>query len=239
MHTEEFSTEFDVQVSAYYPGGVLFDEYEKSKFLTDAQEIITLQMYQSFEKKEIAREILAPLIKTYISSEEYNGNDVDGCEETELNPISTMSYFHKLPDDLWLIIYEEVIVSDKSKCINGKHITVTPSTHDKISKVLQNPFKRPNENKALRLNISDNVVELISRYNVDKYYVRYIKKLNPIILTKLTDSVSIKGKRERTECELPESVHRDILNMAVQMALQSKMLLRGQQQQPQQEQSET
>lgn len=240
MNTEEFSTEFDVQVSSYYPGGVLFDEYEKSVFLTDMQDLFALQMYANFEKKEIAREALAPLVKTYISTEEYNGYEDNECDDPVLKPISDMSYFHKLPDDLWLIIYEEVVVSDSSKCINGKHITVSPTTHDKVSKIIENPFKRPSDNRALRLNITDNVVELISKYNVDKYYLRYIKKPNPIILTNLTDSVSIKGKTDRTECELPETVHRDILNMAVQAALQSKMLLRGQQQQPQQqEQSET
>lgn len=238
MNTEEFSTEWDVQVSAYYPGGVLFDEYEKSKFLTDAQEIIALQMYNNFEKKELAREIMAPLIRTATISEEYEGNDETGCEEQELYPISDMSYFYKLPEDLWLIVYEDIIASSKNRCIDGKKIVVHPTTHDKVSKTLENPFKRPNDNKALRINISDNVVELISKYGIKEYFVRYIKKLNPIILTKLTDSTSIKGETERTECELHESIHRDILNLAVQMALRSRSLLQNNQEQPQQEQVE-
>ena len=240
MTTEEFSTEFDVQVSAYYPNGILFDEYEKSVYLTHAQEMMVLQLYTDFEKKEVVREALAPLVKTFVTSEEYIGNDETGCEETELYPISDMSYFYKLPDNLWLILYEEVSLSSKNKCLNGKRIPITPTTHDKVTKILGNPFKRPSENRALRINISENVVEIISEYGIEKYYVRYLHKLKPIILTKLTDSVSINGVVDRTECELPDTIHKDILNMAVQMALQSRVRFdtSQQSQQPQQQNEE-
>lgn len=244
MTTEEFSNEFDLAVNAYLPGGEMFDEYEKSVFLTKAQEQLVLQLYDSFEKREISREILSPLVRTFVTSDEYEG--------TELNPTypsSDCSFFYQLPDDLWLIVMEEAVLSHQDKCLNNKRVTVVPTTHDKLLKVLKNPFKGPNSNRALRLNLSGNIVELIAKYDIKRYFVRYIKKLNPIILTDLDDVVGlqtvslfgeINGTRgevfKRTECELHESIHHDILNLAVAMAMQTRRMSAQQPQQQQEQQ---
>lgn len=233
MTTEEFSNEFDLAVNAYLPGGIVFDEYEKSVYLTKAQEMLVMQLYNSFEKRELSKELLAPLVKTVVISDEYTGVDEDGDIVTELYPITDCSKFYKLPDDLWIITYEEAVVDSKDKCLRNKRLSVVPTTQDKLYKIMKNPFKGPSDNRALRLNIAENIVEIISKHELKRYYARYIKKLSPIILTRLTDSTSISGITERTECELHESVHNDILNTAVSLALQSRRMLM---QQPQQEQ---
>lgn len=238
MTTEEFSNEFDIATNAYLPNGELFDEYEKSVFLTKAQDQFVLQLYNSFEKREFTKEILAPLIKTFVAKDEFTGVNENGEIETELYPISDNSYFYKLPDDLWLITFEEAVIDSKDKCLNNKRISVSPTTHDKLIKILKNPFKGPNESRALRLNIASNIVEIITKYDIKRYYIRYIKKLSPIILTKLTDTTSLSGIVDRTECELHESIHRDILNMAVALALQNRRLTAQPQQQSQQTQQE-
>lgn len=238
MNTEEFSNEFDIALNSYLPGGEIFDEYEKSLLFTKAQEQYVLQLYQSFEKREIVKEILAPLIKTFVTNKEFTGVNDENEIETELYAITDYSYFYQLPDDLWLITFEEAVIESKDKCLNNKRISISPTTQDKLSKIIGNPFKGPNENRALRLNIADNVVELISKYNIKRYYVRYIKKLRPIILTKLTDTTSINGITDRTECELHESIHRDILNLAVALALQQRKNILQQQIQPNQNQEQ-
>lgn len=242
MNTEQFSNEFDIAVNAYLPDGVVFDEYEKSLFLTEAQERLVLQLYNSFERNEFSREILAPLIKTFVAREEFLGT-----EQYPLTPISDNSYFYQLPTNLWLIVFEEAVLDSNEKCLNNKRVSVVPTTHDKLIKILKNPFKGPNENRALRLNLDNNIVELITKYDLKRYYVRYIKKLNPIILTDLTDSnfgqtVSLCGTtietKARTECELHETIHRDILNLAVQIALSKRRSTASYpQQEQQQEQS--
>lgn len=233
MTTEEFSNEFDLAVNAYLPGGDTFDEYEKSAYLTKAQKQVVLQLYNSFEQKEIVREFLAPLIRTAVIKNEYTG------EETDLYAITDLSHFYELPDDLWLITFEEVVVNSNGKCLENKRLSVSPTTQDKLSKVMGNPFKGPNDNRALRLNIADNIVEIIAKYDLKRYIVRYIKKLEPIILTRLTDGTSIDGKVERTECELHESLHQDILNIAVAMALQTRRAIQQQPvKQPEQQQNQ-
>lgn len=237
MTTEEFSNEFDIAVNAYLPGGEMFDEYEKSLALTKAQEQIVLQLYNSFEKREISKEILAPLVKTFVANEEYTG--VEGNKiVTELFPISDNSFFYKLPEDLWLITFEEVVIKSNDKCLKNKRISVAPTTQDKLYKTLKNPFKGPNDSRALRLNIAGNIVEIIAKYEIKRYYVRYIKKLKPIILTRLTDTTSINGIVERTECELHESIHRDILNLAVAIALQTRRMSAQSEQQQQEQQQD-
>ena len=53
------------------------------------------------------------------------------------------------------------------------------------------------------------------------YSVRYVRKPNPIILVRLDDigdELSIEGVREESPCELPEHLHEEILQRAVELA---------------------
>ena len=70
---------------------------------------------------------------------------------------------------------------------------------------------------------TDNSVEIIHPLG-GKYLVRYLKKTSPIIVDTLDESLDIKGKHEATECELHEALHRTILDKAVQLAIQSKLI---------------
>ena len=227
MRTEDFSSGFDTLLNSYSRNGafgdtipdVRLDEYEKSFYLTSAQETYVLSLYngknpdgESFEQTEELRRFLSPLV-----------------EEKEISPITTTtgilgmesySKFFTLPENLWFITYESVTVSD-SKCENNAFLGVYPVRQDEYQKLRKNPFRGANEHRALRLDLSDGVIEIISKYNVTKYYVRYLRKLRPIVLTDL-DENSINGVSAITECELPESMHQKILEMAVIMALRSK-----------------
>lgn len=76
MTTEEFSNEFDVLLNSYSSGGVEFNEYEKSIFLTKAQEDLLVELYngknpfrESFEETEEIRRYLSNLVKTYTTTE--------------------------------------------------------------------------------------------------------------------------------------------------------------------------
>lgn len=63
-------------------------------------------------------------------------------------------------------------------------------------------------------------IELIGR--TDKttltYTVRYLRQPRPIILTDLEEGLSIQGLSKESTCELPESLHQDILERAVELA---------------------
>lgn len=64
------------------------------------------------------------------------------------------------------------------------------------------------------------VIELIGNNPLKgTYTLRYVRKPNPIILADLSEiDMSIDGKQNITECELPSNMHREILQRAVELA---------------------
>lgn len=247
MTTDEFSDAFDTLVSSYRRfknyddkevlDSIEFNEYEKSYFLTKAQEEIVISLYNgrntsgdSFEKTEELRRLLNNLVVTHkqpLSEENYN--DLALTDKSYLVPIL---------DDIMYIIYEAVRLKDDNLgCYNGTVINVQPITHDEYNKIKDNPFRGPTRYKALRLDTNDiktintndveltNCVEIISKYSCDEYIIRYLKKLNPIILADLDNTnVSIDGKTKKHDCELNSILHEYILERAVDMALRTKSI---------------
>lgn len=215
MTTQEFSNEFDVLynniMSNQAPG---LSEYEKSILLTQAQESFIIDIYtgryndSSFESTEEVTSYINSLVK-----------QIELTTPTTGNGLSDNSVFYQLPDDLWYITYESVILNDDSLgCKNGKAVLVKPITQDTFYTINRNPFKMANSKRVLRL-LSDNKSELISKYNIASYTVRYISKPSPIVLEDLSGyGVSINGVTKITDCKLNPASHRIILNRAVQLA---------------------
>lgn len=227
MSTRELSEKFDTLVSSYssiyknVPTELLeFDEYEKSIFLTYAQKEIILEVYNgrsntglSFEKTEEARRYLEALVKTYKTPEKENHTG-----------LSSNSVFFKLPSDLWFITYESVNLDDSSLgCKSGENIQVVPVTQDEYHRVKDNPFRSSNERRVLRLDISEGIVELVSKYNIKDYLVRYLSEPEPIILVNLPDGLNINGKYNENPCKMHSALQDMILVRAVQNALTSRM----------------
>jgi hypothetical protein len=132
------------------------------------------------------------------------------------------SKFFTLPENLWFITYESAHVSD-AKCDNMSTLDVYPVTQDEYHKIKRNPFRGANDRRALRLDLSEGNIEVISKYTVTEYYIRYLRKIKPILLVNLSnDDVNLEGYTTPQGCELHESLHQRILELAVQMALQSK-----------------
>lgn len=221
MDVQELSNLFDTLLQPYITKDVsgeqntlAFDEYEKSIFLTKAQEQIVLELYQELEQSEENRKYLSNLIKT--------GNYVPVGEQDDTLINNTFkSYKVEIEDSVLFMIYEQCTLSDENNCINGRIVSVVPTIHDDLDKVLKNPFKFPNNRKVIRLDF-DNKIELISKYNISNYKVRYLKKPNPIILVKLED-LNIDKKQEVSNGETNPILHERIVQRAVQLAVQSKV----------------
>ena len=221
MNIQEFSNSFDTLLQPYIAkesfseqNTLAFDEYEKSIFLTKAQEQIVLELYQELEQSEEVRKYLSNLIKTD------NYVPIGEQDETLINN-TFKSYKVEIEDSVLFMIYEQCTLSDENNCINNKIVSVVPTIHDDLDKVLKNPFKSPNSRKVIRLDF-DNKIELISKYNISNYKVRYLKKPNPIILVKLED-LNIDKKQEVSNGETNPILHERIVQRAVQLAVQSKV----------------
>lgn len=232
MTNSEFSDAFTTLLNSYNTQAqfgeqasrreIVLDEYEKSFYLTKAQEEVVTNLYNgknpygdSFEGTEEMRRYLDALVSTKVYSSE------DTVEvDTKVSPSSV---FYKLPDDLAFITMEQVKFGDESLgCFNGSFASVYPVTQDEYSRVKNNPFRGPTRYKVLRLDAGEKLVELVSKYRIEEYLVRYMKKPTPIILESLPNEITIDGVNEETECALNSTLHNTILERAVQMALQSK-----------------
>jgi hypothetical protein len=232
MTLDDFSSGFSVLLNSYSRESlfgeeatretIVLDEFEKSLLLTEAQREIVLELYtgknpygESFEYTEEIRRYLSDLIsqatKTPITN--LTGMPLGG---------EGLASFFTLPDDLWFITYESVKLSDDiNGCKAGAVLDVVPVKQDEYHKVKRNPFRGATSRRALRLDLSDNNVEIICKYPIASYYVRYLKKLTPIVLADLGD-VDIEGVSTPTECELHEALHQKILERAVLKALESR-----------------
>lgn len=231
MTTTEFSNAFDTLVSSYRRfkdfdkrellDSLEFDEYEKSLYLTLAQEELVVNLYsgknvygESFELTEEMRRYLDELVKTktYGTADQVSGRK-----------ISSSSKLFELPEDLAFIVHEHIVFEDCSLgCCDGASANVYPVTHDEYNKIANNPFRGATKYKALRLDCGNNIVEIISKYSFGVYFMRYISKPQPIILEDLPNGITIDGLDVQTECELDSFLHQTILKRAVQMALASK-----------------
>ena len=229
MTVTEISNEFDILVDSYRRfkdfddrenlDSVEFNEYEKSIFLTKAQQELIKQLYSgkytsdSFEKTEDVRRYLEPLVKQV--------KYTDSIQSTNTLSDKFIHTAYKLPDDCWYIVLEQVQWSTDSNCINGLDVEVLPVTHDTYTRTRKNPFRGPNNSRVLRLDNAESQVELVSNNNIGVYTVKYLAAPEPIVLAELSDE-SIDGVNTPQSSKLPESPHHEIVDMAVRMALTSK-----------------
>lgn len=228
MTTEEMSNQFDTLINAYSQSlqdPLAFDEYEKSVFLTEAQEQLVISLYNGkndlgnvFELTEEDRRYLSDLVRTATIY------PITSDSHQSLHIIKNSKFF-QLPPDLMFITYESVKLESKDdSCINNKVVKVQPVTQDEFHKIKENPFRGANDNRALRLDIENNIVEIVSNQTIKEYLVRYVKRPNPIILVKLQSPLSIEGKNYIIESEVNPILHSKIVNYAVRLALQSKSI---------------
>lgn len=231
MTLQEFSNGFDTLVNSYKRfkdfdkqellDSIEFNEYEKSVFLTKAQQEIVVNFYNgknsygdTFESTEELRRYLDGLVKT----KTYSTDD-----RTEGTGVSDNSVFFKLPDDIAFITLEQVTYADESLgCADGSRANVYPITQDEYGRVKDNPFRGPTKYKVLRLDYGDSIVELVPKYTIGTYLIKYLSKPSPIILEDMPNKLSINNVSTATECQLNSILHNTILERAVTLALSSK-----------------
>lgn len=185
-----------------------FEPEEIDLILNQAQDRFVKQRYgitntkrQSFEETQKRTEDLKELVKNVVLTPLTNN----------LYNIDSNAQFVELPNDHWFIIQEraEISYADcKGNTITEK-VYVRASQHNDFITLISNPFQRPTQEKVLRL-MGEGKVELIhsSDTTLTKYYLRYVKE--PI-------RVSLD---ENTTFELSSHTHQEIINIAIQIALE-------------------
>ena len=207
MTLEELSNEFDVIVNSYDNSqSLVFNEYEKSIYLTKAQEYIIKDLYRNYE----GTEELNSYLKTLIKDKTYTIEDSTNIE---------LDY----PDNFLYILKEYANIN--TTCKSNNIVDVLPITQDEYNEVVGNPF-RGSKSKVLRL--EESKIKLITDLPIISYTMTYLSNPSPIILVDLPNGLTINNESKKsTTIETSESIHREILDKAVQLAIQSKTLLKS------------
>ena len=207
MTLEELSNEFDVIINSYDNSqSLVFNEYEKSIYLTKAQEYIIKDLYRNYE----GTEELNSYLKTLIKDKTYTIEDSTNIE---------LDY----PNNFLYILKEYANIN--TTCKSNSRVDVLPITQDEYNEVVGNPF-RGSKSKVLRL--EENKIKLITDLPIISYTMTYLSNPSPIILVDLPNGLTINNESKKsTTIETSESIHREILDKAVQLAIQSKTLLKS------------
>lgn len=199
---QEFKFRLDKMDALNYPN---FLPEEIDLVLNNAQDRLIKQRYglnntkrQSFEETEKRTEDLKNItINAILLPSVYSIDNID-----------TSARFVVLPVDHWFTIQERAGITCN---VCGSNVTqrveVIPITHAEASKALQDPFKKANSNKVLRLTVNGQV-ELISSCTIVDYQFRYLRQ--PVAMSILTN----------TTCELSTQIHNELVDVAVAIALE-------------------
>jgi hypothetical protein len=216
MTNPEMSNEFDVLfnsiTSNQAPG---LNEYEKSVFLTKAQwQVVkhyanprsnkTQQGLDESQKRQID---FSTLMKT-----------VNCNTSTTSTKIDSRSKVFILPQDAFIIINERVTSGTEN-------FTVMPISFEQYDKLMLKPYPYPVKRGVWRLITNQGtdapIVEIIGNLGsaTPTYTIRYIKKPRPIVLETLEGTgYSVDGEDKFSTCELPEELHNEVLQRAVELA---------------------
>lgn len=238
MTLTEFGYEFDVLYNNISSGAAPgLNNYEKSLLLTNAQEVLVKAYYTgdikalipSFEETERRRRELGELVRTYSTSLSEEKNTIVNFN-LATKKIDSSSLFFVIPSDVWYILYEKSI-AEPDPCIEGENlIKIIPIKLDYYNTQINNPFRKPNKDYGWRLDIEQDktnpVVEIMYLGRpIIGYFMRYIHRPQPIILSNLDEDpeleglgLTIRGSSGPSECEL-QSLDKEILQLAVDTAI--------------------
>lgn len=224
MNATEFSNQFDVTLQSYLRfkkfdeqailDSIDLNEYEKSLYLTNAQNDLIVELYSgrnrmrlSFEQTEELRRYLSSITKresisTIVPMDTSEGLDNNSVEVS-------------INDDVLFIVEEQCKVESSNECLDGKWVECLPIRHDEYHKIKNNPFKNK---KVWRVDIFGDKIELVSKHSILEYKVTYLKRPQPIILEDITPE-TIQGVSTVSSSELDPILHNTIVEMAVQKAI--------------------
>jgi len=210
MTYTEFSNQFDILYDNAISGAPGVSEYEKSVFLTEAQEEYVKDNARLIELDDRTRRILEPITKPYYTATIDNNISNDNLGITN-------SHLITIPSDTWMILQESITNS-------GDVIKVEPIRHNNYNNIKENPFRRPNSRRVWRIEYSTTAgvskVELITDDDttITNYRNRYLIKPDPIITETLIGGLSIDGETATATCILGNQIHRQILNRSIELA---------------------
>lgn len=204
MDRQEFSYRFDIlynNISSNAAPGI--NEYEKSVFLTKAQDEIVKNYFnargnkyrEGFEETEKRKmDFSNILVVKYYDK----GQDVTADAKGKgIVPFHKKGILYEWPDDL-LFVADETVVTDQDITLS-----VVPMDNINYMRLMSKPYQYPTRSQCWRMvhtipNALRNMTtgsktfytELVTSLNIETYTLRYVKQPYPIILCTIGDRTS-------------------------------------------------
>ena len=209
MH-DYFKVGFDKTDSLNYPG---FEPEEIDLWLNMAQDRLVKTRYggnnlyrKGFEESQKRTDDLRTIVRQAVLSPQSATilNKPNGFPFNVPNSPSTNDVY-------WFSIQEEVniLVTDCNNVQTATRLPVKAITHDQYNKIIRDPFNKPDSTEVVRL-FSEGQIEVISPIGMPtSLIIRYVRKPQRIDLANSVD------------CELPDHIHSEVGDTAIQMALEN------------------
>ena len=225
---KEWSQEFDILydniMSNKAPG---LTEYEKSVFLTRAQEAVVLSHFSPHGNP--AQEGLDDSIERQQDFASLIVHETMSVVQNATGSLDPRAKLFTYPVGLLFSLNEQLAVTAGGIT---KYLSVVPLSYEEYSRLMRKPYKYPAKDCAWRLLVNtgssgdvEMKAEVIAKVPAGAtltYYIGYVKKPDPIILDGLNNSDygTINGKPVGTpmSCKLPVHLHNEILVKAVSLA---------------------
>lgn len=211
MELTEISDRIDVMLNAFELP-IEIDEYEKSIYLTKAQQVIYRQLCDAFEIDGNIHHYLQPFLKDFATT-----YPVEIVEKEHLikNAVSIV-----VPSDIFRIVLEKAYIASTDTQFNNREVKILKSRLSEIPYKEDNPFRKPNEKEILRIadvNESEDLFELILPDNSEliRYQCRYLPLVDPIILEALPDGLTIDNQTGPLNSLFDDEVIEQIIELTV------------------------
>lgn len=242
MTSKELSLEFDRLYDDATLSSPGVNEYEKSVFLTMAQNKIIDKYIPLIEANTSVMEILSSLLK-YKNIDANEGSETGALIKPSMDPFYKIdSYIFKKPSNIYKLLYGQ-LETDKDI------VQVSPISYDVVAKTINNPFRANSNSRAWLVYGTkddyiinpDTVVETATiiddavnyfevLYGGDntptKYSIRYVSIPKPIITTDFESDpeisgmgLTIDGLNKVSESSLSSVAHDEIIRKAVELAV--------------------
>jgi hypothetical protein len=199
MNLSEFKEEFNFKYDAASKGGPDIDDYEMSLMLTQAVKSITELAVSTFETNEESKRIVSAILKYHASSI----NFIENKGGLIVNRVG-------LPDKLMAILMEEPKLNN---CVSFP--SVISCRLDEFNVLINNPFKKPNSRRVLKLELNKGNCLIYSSSELSGYKITYVSEVDPIIIDDLEEGLTIEGLSVKHETILPAFMHDKIVDLAV------------------------
>lgn len=212
MTEREFQIAFERQLNQIIPSTQIVDKLDSDTiffYLNKAKDYYIRDLYRQFQLNQELSDKLRTLVKTQTFTELQFTHDGNRWEA-------------EYPADYVFALGEKAyieVIDNECENLISRGCDVIEATIETVDKILENSLSeyhlRYNQAKPVRV-YTDNQIVLYTdgKYNISKYELTYLKP-----------AYDLGNDLSEEYTDLPESTHKEIIDVAVQMYIQHKALL--------------